>query len=318
MKPTASLLLTRLLTRARLRHLQVFMRVAELGSFKRAAEEVGLTQPAITHVVTDLESLLEAELFRRHARGVTPTALAQTLLPVVRRILATLAEGAETVASQLADAEGVVRLTATSSALNGLLVRLVPAFAQREPRIQLLVSQAEGDRYGGQVARGEVDAVACREPAVLPEGWRFHPLLEDAMVVVCGAAHPWAGRSRVAVAELAQEVWVVSPAETLARVALDQLAQERGWTLRLAPVVTRALPMTWALLQQPRAVALVPAGVVRQLADAGQVVVLPLDRQWPIGPLGLLMPTELPGDACRRLLAFAQQDTGWRGPGWQG
>lgn len=299
------MLINRLLARARLRHLQVLVSVAELGSFKRAAEAVGLTQPAVTHVVSDLESLLGAELFRRHARGATPTDAALELVPVVRRMLATLAEGVEALEARLAHAEGVVRLAATASALSGLLDRLLPPFSEAEPRIRVLVLQAEADHFNGLVARGEVDAVACRRPAVPPQGWRFHPLLADALVVVAGPTHPLARRRRLTMAELADEAWLVPPAESLARRALDALADELNWQPRLAPVVTRALPMTWALLQRQRAVSLVPAAVVRQLTDAGQLVVLPLDRQWPIDDLGLLMPAEGGGAAAARLLAYA-------------
>lgn len=305
MSPTASVLLNRLLARARLRHLQVLVSVAELGSLKRAAAAVGLTQPAVTHVVADLEQLLGAELFKRHARGATATDAALALVPVARRMLAAMAEGADTVAARLTQADGVVRLAATASALSGLLDRLLPGFSEAEPRIQLLVTQAEADQFNPAVARGEVDAVACRRPAVPPSGWVFHPLLADALVVACGPAHPLARRRSVALAELAGQTWLVPPADSLARRALDALAAEQGWALRIAPVVTRALPATWALLQRQSVVTLVPAAVVRQLADAGQVVVLPLQRQWPIDDLGLLLPPEGGGAAVQRLLAYA-------------
>lgn len=312
MQPSASLLLNRLLARARLRHLHVFVSVAELGSFKRAADAVGLTQPAVTHVVSDLEQLLGAELFRRHARGATPTVAAQALAPVVRRMLATLAEGVDSVVARLAHAEGVVRLVGTSSAIGGLLDQLLPAFSLREPAVRLLVSQAEADQFNALVARGEVDAVACREPAVSPQGWQFHALLGDALVVVCGPAHPLARRRRVRLAELQDEPWLVPPAESLARRELDRLAAELNWQPQVVPVVTRALPMTWGMLRRQRAVSLVPAAVVRQLTEAGQLVVLPLDRQWPLADLGLLLPADGAGPAALRLLAFAQEDRAWR------
>lgn len=309
MPATASVLLNRLLARARLRHLQVLVSVAELGSFKRAAEAVGLTQPAVTHVVSDLERLLGAELFRRHARGATPTEATLALVPPVRRMMATLAEGVEAVQAQLAHADGVVRLATTAAALSGLLDRLLPSFSEAEPAIRVMVLQAETDQFNGLVARGEVDAVACRAPAVPPQGWLFQPLLQDALVVVCGPAHPLARRRKVAIAELAQETWLVPPPENLARRAFDLLATELGWQPRLATVVTRALPMTWAMLQRQRAVSLVPAAVVRQLTDAGLLVVLPLDRDWPIDDLGLLVPAEGAGRAVHRLVAHAQSRT---------
>lgn len=318
MPTPATVLLNRLLARARLRHLQVLLSVAELGSLRRAAQAVGLSQPAVSHVLADLEQLLGAPLFHRHARGVTPTAIATELLPVARRALAAIAEGTEAVAARLAHADGVIRLAATVSGLSGLLDRLLPAFSSAEPAVQVLLSQAEADQFNGLVSRGEVDAVACRRPAVQPSGWLFEPLLADEMVVVCGTAHPLARRAtarrRLPVDALAGERWLVSPADSLARRALDDLAAQHGWVPQLAPVVTRALPMTWALLQQQRVVAMVPLAVVRQLCDAGQLVALPLQQRWPIDDLGLLLPAEGRSPASGRLLAFAQQQAPQRVP----
>lgn len=310
--PSPAVLLHRLLARTRLRHLEVLVRVAELGSMRRAAEAVGLTQPAVTHALADLEDLLGTELFHRHARGATPTPITLELLPVAQRVLAAMAEGAETLAARLAHSHGVIRLAATVSALSGLLDRLVPAFSSAEPGIQILLTQAEIDSFNAMLARGEVDAVACRRPPVLPAGWAFHPLLPDALVVVCGPAHPLARHGKPALDDLAGETWLVPPADSLARRALDALTAEQGWTLKAAPVVTRAQPMTWSLLQRQQVVTLVPHAVVRQLCDAQQLVVLPLERRWPIEDLGLLVPAEGAGIATARLLAFAQEETGWR------
>ncbi len=305
------MLLARLTARARLRHLQVLVSVGELGSFKRAAESVGLTQPAVTHVIGDLERLLGTPLFHRHARGATPADAALALMPVARRMLAALAEGAEVVSAQMAHADGVVRLAATASALGGLLPRLLPAFSAAAPQVQVLVTQAEADRYNDLVARAEVDAVACRRPSVLPQGWLFHALRRDALGVVCAPGNPLVRRRRVALAELAHETWLVPPAGSLARRGLDEAAEAQGWVPRLATVIARALPLTWALLQQQRALTLVPLGVVQQLLDARQLVHLRVDHAWPLDDLGLLMPAERQGAAAARLLAYAQGPGSW-------
>jgi len=299
-------LLNRLLGHARLRHLQVLVQVAELGSLKRAAEAVGLTQPALTHIVGDLEQLLGTRLFERHSRGVTPLPAAQDLLPVARRMIATLNEGAEAVAARLQGADGRVRMAATTAALGAVLAEALPGFADAHPRIQVQVLPAEGDAYPGMIERGEVDAVACRQPAVLPAGWDFHVLAADELVVVCSPAHPLARQAQVRLADLAGQTWLVPPARNLARTALEQLCEELGWTPQLAPVVTRALPMTWALLKHQRVVSLLPSSVVRQLLQAGQLARLKPERRWPLEPLGLLVPAERPGEATSNLLRWLQ------------
>jgi DNA-binding transcriptional LysR family regulator len=295
---SAPVLLKRLLARARLRHLQVLVQVAELGSLQRAAQVVGLTQPAVTHIVNDLEGLLGAALFQRHARGARPTALALDLLPAARRMLDALGQGTEAVAARLDGGGGVVRVLGSAAALSGLLHELLPGFAQAHPRIQVHATLAEADVLGSVLPIADVDLVACRAPPVLPEGWQFSPLRADRLVVVCGPTHRLARRRRIRLAELADETWLVSPVESLARRALEALAEAEGWALKRAPIVTRALPLSWATLAQGDCVTLVPLGVVQQLVQAGQLLLLPVDRVdqlWPITSLGLLHK----GDATR-------------------
>jgi DNA-binding transcriptional LysR family regulator len=311
MNTSADTLLKRLLARARLRHLQVLTTVAELGSLRRAGAAVGLSQPAVSHALADLEGLLGVSLFHRHARGVRPTEAAQALLPVARRMLATLAEGAEGVAAQLAQVGHVVRLSASASAMNGLLGPLLPALATEEPQLRLLVTLAEAAEFQGRIARGETDAVACRRPAVLPAGWQFHPLLEDELVVAAAPNHPLAGLRRVALAQLADQTWAVPPAPSLAGQALDALVAEQGWQPRIASTVTRELVLTWSLLRAPKTLALVPSSVVRLLVEAGALSVLKLQRHWPIEPLGLLLPEGASAAEARHgaasLLRFARR-----------
>ena len=84
MTVTATVLLHRLVARGKFRHIQVLLKLAELGSVQRAAEAIGLTQSSVTQTLAYLESLLGTRLFTRHARGVMPTPLASQLVPVAR------------------------------------------------------------------------------------------------------------------------------------------------------------------------------------------------------------------------------------------
>ena len=158
---SASVLLNRLQARARLRHLQVLVKLAELLNLKRCAEALGLSQPAVTQVLADLERLVELPLFDRHSRGVRITPAGQQLLPVARRMLDALAEGSETLTAMKRDGDGLVRVAAITAAVSGLLVRVVPAFALAHPKVQVHVRESEVDQCAPQLARHEVDIVVC-------------------------------------------------------------------------------------------------------------------------------------------------------------
>lgn len=304
MPASALVLLNRLLAKARFRHLQVMVRLAELGSVKRTAESIGMTQPAVTQLLADLESLLEVELFHRHARGVRPTAACQDLLPLARQSLSGLSASAEAVAERAAIGEGVVRIWSSTAGINGLLVRALPAFNRLHPGIQLHVREAEiHDQFMG-ISRQELDLGICRQSSTLPQGWQFTPLMPDSFVVVCGPQHPLVGKRKVRMRDLAQATWLISPVDSAARHKLDELCARFPESPRQCQVITRVSSMTWALLAQEPLLTLAPASVFRQLEAAGQLVMLPLEEELPFDPLGMLLPQEAIPVASQRVARF--------------
>ena len=83
----ATVLLSRLMTGARLRHLHLFIKLVELSNLKRSAEALHLSQPAATQLLADLERLVGVRLFERGSRKVLVTAAGEAVLVRLRRLL---------------------------------------------------------------------------------------------------------------------------------------------------------------------------------------------------------------------------------------
>lgn len=313
MQPSATALVSRLLVRARLRHLHVLAKAAELRSVQRAAAAVGLTQPSATHVLAELERLLGCRLFDRHARGVTPTPVTIELLPLVRRILDTVNECADAVAAMSRDAGGVVQVAAITGAINGLLAPLLPRFSRQHPEVLVNLQEVDAAQIGAVLARGGVDVVYCRTPIEVPQGWRFEPLVADRLIVVCGARHPLARRKRLALDELWGETWLQGPVDSAPRRALDLLASERERAPRYRLVSSRSTAVLVTMLGQDRLLSLVPHSVAQPFVAAGQVVALPIELPTPFEPIGALHPVQLRGEATRTLLRFVAAQVGAEG-----
>lgn len=313
MPSRATVLLNRLLAKVRVRHLQALVQLAELGNVNRAAQALGLSQPAVTLLLADLERLLEAPLFVRHARGVTPTALAQALLPLVRQMLRRLAEGADLVASHLAQGEGTVRVVTTPAGANGLLAQALPPFAEANPQVQVLVTEVDIVAIAPTVDTGSADIVVCRAPPVLPQGWAFEPCLDDRFVVACGLGHPLARRRRVALSDLHGAAWLPNVAGSAALERQDLLLSQIEPLPRLCPVVTRISALTWVLLDRQPVLAVVPYSVVRPWVERSQLAVLPLALPLPFTPLGMLLPVQGLPAAAARLAGFLRDRAAWDG-----
>lgn len=297
----ASVLLNRLLARGKFRHVQVLLRVAELGSVQRAADAIGVTQSSVTQTLGYLEQLLDLKLFQRHARGTTPTPACVDLLPVARQVMKGLAEGADVLVARQRLGGGVVRLLASSAAVHSLLQQALPRFFQRHPAIQVQLREVEGEDQLIAVARGEVELAVCRRPVALPEGWTFKPLVDDRLVVVCGPRHPVLRRRQLDWRALGRETWMLAPAETAARFHFDGIAQHFGGAPKTHPLVTRAMPLMLATLLREPVLVLLPLSFVRHLVAERTLGLVPIPETLPLDALGLLRPEREAGPAANLL-----------------
>lgn len=291
-----------------MRHLQLLVRLAELGSLKRAAEAIHLSQPAATQLLADLERLVDVQLFDRHSRGVRITPAGAALVPVARRMLGALADASEVLEAMKRRSEGVVRVAAITGANAGWLARALPVFARAEPGIQIHVQECESDHCMELVARHEVDLALCRQPVALPTACSFHPQLADHFVVACGTQHPLARRKRLSWAALTRERWLLPPVHTVARRMFDERMRELGATPPTSPVVTRVPALTAAMLQAERLITLVPYGVVWQLVQSQQLALVDVTPVMPLDPLGWVVQSAGVSVATQRFLQHLAED----------
>jgi DNA-binding transcriptional LysR family regulator len=307
LRHTASVLLNRILAHGSFRHVQVLLRLAELGSVQRTADAIGMTQPSVSQALASLERLLEVQLFHRHARGVRPTPACLDLLPVARQMFLGAAETAEVVAARRGEAGGVVRLIASASAMNGLLLEALPAFCRVMPKAQVQTREGEADDLLLAIARGEVDIVVCRRPGVLPEGWHFEELAPDRLAVICHPGHRLAQRRRLGWDDVKRETWLLAPAGSLARQAFDALTSRIAGGPRTHPVVTRGLTLMLRLLETDGLLGFVPHSFVRHLLASEELAELPLPDIPAVPGMGVLVPDAGMRDAPDALLRFLRE-----------
>jgi DNA-binding transcriptional LysR family regulator len=117
-----------------------FVRVAETGSFARAAERMGLSKPVLSRRVARLEEQLGARLLTRTARGAQPTEIGESYYARAANVLAELEAAQEVVAEAVTQVAGPIRLSAPISFGTRYLGPALAEFAQRHPRVELDVS----------------------------------------------------------------------------------------------------------------------------------------------------------------------------------
>ena len=304
----ASVLRGRLSGQARVRQIEVFVAVADLGGVHLAAQRLGISQPGVTKHVQDLERLLEAPLFLRHAKGMRLTTAGEQLLPSARMVLANLDEVAERTAALNGGGRSMVRVVASRGAVASLLAKAIPAFGQADPGVLVVVREADPLELATLLAQETADLAVCRALDQTPRGWSFTPVMDDQMLVVAGPRHPLAARRHpLTVEALANEIWLSWPLESRARAAFDQLFKGHP-TPASWPVMTRSPVMLWTMLRAKPVLALLPASYLHEFLECGQLVRIPSHIDLPLAPIGVLQP-ERATAAATRLGSFL---AGWR------
>ena len=307
MRTSASTLRNRLLSSARLRHLHVFVTVAELHTVKRAAETVGISQPSATQALAELERLLECTLFLRHARGMALTPAGSQLLPLARRILGIMDDAATQAAALAQGANEVIRVAAISAAIESHLGTTIPDFTQLHPRVLVQLQEADASRQASLVADGDVDCAFCRAPSVLPDGWSFTPLWPDRFAIVAGHAHPLARKRRVSMSDLVAATWLVTPTSMAARKAFDTFFANAPTPIKTHGVVTNSATMLSSLLSQQHLLTFVPASIVRSGVESGLLAEIQWAQRFPFSPIGLLVPDHGRGPALGSFTSYMQK-----------
>lgn len=302
---SATSLRNRLLARARLRHLHVFVKVADLQTVKRAAEAVGMTQPSATQSLSDLEKLLECSLFLRHSQGMALTTAGELLLPMARRMLGLVDETATRAAEIAQGAVGVIRIAAISAAMGSHLGEAMPGFARLHPQIQIELMEADAQRQTSLLAQREVDCAICRRPSVMPASWAFSPLWPDQFGIVAGSSHPLVRKRRVDMTDLLDHMWLVPPTSIAARGVFDRFFAAEP-AVRHYNIVCASPTMLWTLLSQEPLLSLVPLSVMQRFLQTGQLALIDLGQEMPFDDIGVLAPQTDRGPALEALLSFLQ------------
>src|SRR5262245_63636981 len=183
-----------------LRQLEIFARVAEFGSFSKAAESLHLTQPTVSEHIRTLEDELGVRLLDRLGRGATVTRAGQLLLTYATRMLALQREARQALDSFQGKMSGELLVGASTIPGEYVLPPLIGRFKEKYPEIATTL------RIGGSRTvvewvvdgRAEIGVVGARFPQRLVE---YRELMPDEELVVVTAAHPWFSKKQITLAE---------------------------------------------------------------------------------------------------------------------
>jgi DNA-binding transcriptional LysR family regulator len=184
--------------------LQAFIAVAEQRSFSLAAQQLFITQPAVSKRIAVLEQELDAQLFDRIGRQVHLTEAGRALLPHARHILNELADSRRAI-HQLSGEVGGELLLGTSHHIG--LHRLPPIlkeYTRRWPQVVLNLRFMDSEAACRAIEHGELELAVVTLPLHPGKQLRTELLWDDPLQVVCALDHPLAAQGSASLADLAR------------------------------------------------------------------------------------------------------------------
>lgn len=204
-----------------LNDLQAFRAVVELGSFRKAAEAVNISQPALSRRIDKLEDALGVRLFDRTTRSVTLTTMGRVFAPSAEQLLDDLDVALLGIRDVSSSRLGHVTIACVPSVAYYFLPNVIASYRRRFPRIRIKLLDASANEVLGAVISGEADFgvsfIGGQEPDV-----EFKLLLQDRFVAACRRDHPLARKKRVTWNELYQHEYVSVDKTSGNRLVLDQ------------------------------------------------------------------------------------------------
>jgi DNA-binding transcriptional LysR family regulator len=257
------------------RHLWLFLAVAEEQHFGRAAKRLGMSQPPLTEQIQVLEHSLKAQLFVRSRRGAQLTPIGQAILPAVRKFVDQMEQLELAVREATAGQTGTLTIGAISSAMVEILPPYLDRLRALHPRLTIAVREIDSAEAIPALIDGDVDLAFARLQGELGESIDSITLANDRLAVALPVSHRLAGSTRIKLRSLADEAFIMF-ARRVSPVYFDGIiavCREHGFSPRILHDV-RSVAAQVAFVGCGQGIALVPSGL-RRLAPEN-VVIKPL------------------------------------------
>lgn len=196
-----------------LRQLEYFVCVAELGTVTAAAEQIHLSQSAMSTAIADLERLLGVQLFVRHARGLALTRDGELILREARRLLRDAEDLQHSAANLSGDLSGSVYVGCYPTIAPLLLPRVIAEFTTRHPQVSINFREGYQDELLRRLGRGECDLAVTYnyrlDRDLAESGFTTTHLASVPPYVLLNADHDLADQATVSLAKLAEEPMIL-------------------------------------------------------------------------------------------------------------
>ena len=248
-----------------IKQVKAFLSVAESLSFAQAANQLHLSQPALSLAIKGLEEALGGKLLTRTTRTIALTPEGDALVPIAKRLLAQWQDAEDEMKQRFALQLGKISIAAMPSFAGSLLPKAIQQYHQRFPNIQVAIDDVLSDIVVERVANNSVELGVTFEPQH-SEGLTFYPLYNDEFIAILPKQHPLASQQEVTWATLLQHNFITLQRPSSVRKMIENTLKDANIDLTVA-FDAHQLTTVIRMVSEGMGVAVVPATCRQQAAQ---------------------------------------------------
>lgn len=208
--------------------LEYLLAVAQHRNIGRAAEALGLTQPALTRAVARIETLAGQRLFSRHPRGMEPTPAGEMFLQRARQMLAAYDDAMRELQQLRLGRIGLLRVGYSPSVDEDVMVRASRALLLERPAAQLRLIERLTMTLMHELVASQLDLLVGPVLQSMPEDLEVTLLYDSRMHVIADLEHPLCRAGGATLAQLSEQSWLLSDVNNPLRRDIDALMRAAG------------------------------------------------------------------------------------------
>ncbi len=259
-------------------------------NMRRAALAMHTTQPTASLLLQQLEERLKVKLFERLPRGMAPTIYGEVLIRYANGVSHDFEHAEAEIAQLLQGASGFMRIGSVYGTVPSLLRDTLIAFKKDNPGVRISIEVGMSDILIPSLIRGDLDLVLGRMPDQLTN----HDLVIDFfdqpehICVIARPGHKLADRKNIALSELVDLTWILSPIGSPMRSRVETALRISKMTSNLDIIETSSILAITALLETSDMISVLPNAVALHYERYGMVKILPVDLSISMVNLGII------------------------------
>lgn len=276
-------------SRLRMKHLELFRNLCELGSLRKAADASSMTQPAATKLIQELETMFGVALFERDRRGMRPNAHGELIKRHFNVVMSDLGHMCDELTLYASGGAGIVRLGIVPSLSTRLLARITDDLLSEHPNVRLELTEGATDRLMEGLLHNDLDLIFGR---VLENSPTLHlrvvEVYTESFEVVSASHHPLAHKVRVTWEDLSQAKWILPATGSPLREMAEQLFTGRGILRPVVSVSFSSFHQMRYVIAGGQLVGLLPTSIALQGEAQGDLARLFPTERAKFAPISLI------------------------------